>query len=142
MTQLTPEDYNLDMVAVLGGLGVDPATVIADSAKVQFLQGKAIISYEVMRAVPARVLAIALLRGTPMERVEESSTPPPDPAPQESTEPEPVEEAGSVTELTFESEEMRSAAFDIHDAHLKGEGLNITCPMCGLTPQEYEERSA
>lgn len=102
MTQLTPEDYDIDMAAVLAGLGVDPGTVVADSAKVQFLQGKAVISYEVMRAVPARVLAVALLRGTPMERVEQPAPSEP-PAPEESTEPE----TGSVTEL--EDPEERSA---------------------------------
>jgi hypothetical protein len=106
VTALTPEDYDIEMSGVLAALGVDPGTVVADSAKVQFLQGKAIITYEVMRAVPPRVLAIALLRGTPMEQVEESSTEPPapSPAPQESTEPE----ASSVTELEDGPEE-RSA---------------------------------
>jgi len=62
MTQLTDADYQIDMETLLLSMGIEPGTVATDTAKVQFLDGKAVLTYTAMRAIPTRVLGVALLR--------------------------------------------------------------------------------
>lgn len=80
MTQLTDDDYEIDMEVLMSTMGIDPATVGADSTKLQFISGKAVLTYTVVRAIPPRILGIAMLRSA--KGVE------PEPAPE--AEPEPV----------------------------------------------------
>lgn len=67
MTQLTDADYEINMEVLMGSMGIEPGTVAADTAKVQFLNGKAVLTYTAMRAIPTRVLGVALLRSAKAE---------------------------------------------------------------------------
>jgi hypothetical protein len=62
MTQLTEADYNIDMEVLMATLGIDPGTVQANTTTLQFLDGKAVLSYTCIRAIPTRALAVAMLR--------------------------------------------------------------------------------
>lgn len=72
MTQLTEADYAIDMEALLAGIGIDPGTVGANTAKVAFLDGKAVLTYTAMRAIPPHALAGALLRSHVTPQVEQA----------------------------------------------------------------------
>jgi hypothetical protein len=58
--QFTEADYDIDISVVMGMLGIEPGHVAADSARLEFVSGKAVLRYEVIRAVPAKLLAIAM----------------------------------------------------------------------------------
>lgn len=58
--ELTEADYDIDIGVLMQILGVDPSTVRADSARLEFLSGKVLMRYEVVRAVPGKMLAIAM----------------------------------------------------------------------------------
>jgi hypothetical protein len=66
MTQLTEADYEIDMGVLMATMGIDPGTVGANSAKLQFIDGKAVLTYTSMKAVPPRVLGVAMLRSAKM----------------------------------------------------------------------------
>jgi hypothetical protein len=75
--ELTEADYQVDMKVVLQMLGVDPATVKAGTTRITFPDGIPVIEYEVFRAVPARVLGMAMLRGNqPPTKTGEAGEPP------------------------------------------------------------------
>lgn len=79
MTQLTEADYAIDMEALLRGIGIEPGTVAANTAQVQFLDGKAVLTYTAMRAIPPRLLGAAMLHSAPVvypEDGEQEPTPP------------------------------------------------------------------
>lgn len=77
MTQLTEADYDINVEVLMANIGIDPGTVAADSAKLQFINGKAVLTYTAMRAIPPNLLAAALLRSHAPE-IEQD---PPDPEP-------------------------------------------------------------
>lgn len=63
--QPTPVDlsgYDVDMETLMGSLGIDPAIVQKDTAKIAFVENKIILTYSVIRAIPTRLLGAALLR--------------------------------------------------------------------------------
>lgn len=61
--ELTEADYKVDTAVILQMLGVEPGTVKAGSVKLTFPGGTPVIEYEVVRAVPARLLGVAVLQG-------------------------------------------------------------------------------
>lgn len=73
MTQLTDADYNIDMDTLMATMGIDPMMLAKDSAQLRFVDGKALLSYTVVRAIPPRVLGVAMLRSatTPEPQSEE-----------------------------------------------------------------------
>jgi hypothetical protein len=61
---LTEDDYQFDTATLMRSMGIDPATVREGSVRLQFLDGKAVLTYEVMKAVPARLLAASFLNAS------------------------------------------------------------------------------
>lgn len=67
-TQPTEHDYDVDAGAVLELLGVPAGLVKQNTTHLQFVDGKLIIEYTVIRAIPPRIMGMALMRGaTPQE---------------------------------------------------------------------------
>jgi hypothetical protein len=75
MTQLTDADYEIDMETLMSSMGIEPGTVAADTAKVQFINGKAVLTYTAMRAIPTRVLGVALLRSAAIPETDSPDSP-------------------------------------------------------------------
>jgi hypothetical protein len=69
---LTEDDYKVDAGRVLPLMGIDPHTVIDDSVKVAMVSGVLVLEYAVRRAIPPRVMGMALIRAT-MDQTEEEA---------------------------------------------------------------------
>jgi hypothetical protein len=61
---LTEDDYQFDIATLMRSMGIDPATVREGTVKLQFIDGKAVLTYEVIKAVPARLLAASFLNAS------------------------------------------------------------------------------
>lgn len=62
--EFTEADYDIDLGALMRHLGIEPGHIVADSARLDFVQGKVLLRYESVRAVPARLLALAMATAT------------------------------------------------------------------------------
>lgn len=63
-TELTTADYDIDTSVVLRALGVDPSTVREGTVQLQFVDNHPVITYTVIRAVPAKLLAAAFAQAS------------------------------------------------------------------------------
>jgi hypothetical protein len=70
--EATEDDYKVDAGRVLPLMGIDPHTVIDDSVKVAMVSGVLVLEYAVRRAIPPRVMGMALIRAT-MDQTEEEA---------------------------------------------------------------------
>lgn len=57
-------DYDIDINTLMAVLGIEPGHVAADTARLQFIQGKVVLTYEVIRAVPGKLLALAMVNAS------------------------------------------------------------------------------
>lgn len=58
-----PLGFDVDTAEVLRLLGVEPGMVREGSAKISLIDNKVIIEYSIIRAVPPRMMGMALLAG-------------------------------------------------------------------------------
>lgn len=62
-----PLDFDLDLDVVMSALGVQPGLLVPDSARLLFVDNKIVIEYSVRRAIPPRIMGMALLAGSTHE---------------------------------------------------------------------------
>lgn len=123
--QFTEADYDIDISVVMGMLGIEPGHVAADSARLEFVSGKAVLRYEVIRAVPAKLLAIAMAQAAGLVSQPEHHEP-------ERIEGQMPDALGLDDEPTYTPE-----ALQIHDEHLRGgRALTQECPVCHKPAEE------
>lgn len=61
-TENDTTQFDLDEAVLLQCLDVNPGMVKAGSVSVQFVEGKAVAQYTMIRAIPPRMLGVALLQ--------------------------------------------------------------------------------
>lgn len=59
--QTTEHDYDLDPQVVMRMLGIEPSTVVTNTARIAVVDNKVILEYTVRRAVPPRIMGVALV---------------------------------------------------------------------------------
>jgi hypothetical protein len=58
-------DYDIDIATVMHALGINPNLVVPDTAHIRLVDNKIILEYTCRRAVPPRIMGMALLTGAP-----------------------------------------------------------------------------
>ena len=95
----TESDYDFDLTVLMAVLGVDPAMVEPDTARLDFIQGKAVLRYGVIRAIPSKLLAVAFAKAGGLLAPAPDPEPPAMPLPIEFEPTEPGQDTLIVPEM-------------------------------------------
>lgn len=70
---ITAEEFGIDTAKVLELLGVHPGMVIENSVHLSLISGTIVCEYQVRRAIPPRIMGMALLAGAAAAQQEEEA---------------------------------------------------------------------